>query len=385
MFHRYIKPPKSQSFFLLGPRGTGKSTWCQSNLGENVFRIDLLRDEQEQRYLRNPDLLSSDLAQLKRTPDWIVIDEIQKVPKLLDTVHLEIESHKRKFVLTGSSARKLKRNEANLLAGRAFVKYMFPLTMAELGEKFSLGDYLNWGSLPKVTSIQDHDEKESFLRSYAQTYLKEEILLEQLVRNGQSFRDFLLIAGLENGNVLNFSKIGRDLGADTKTVQNFFSILEDTMAGFYLPAYHRSIRKSQKHQPKFYLFDPGVKRAMDGTLKSELVPRTSAYGKAFEHFVILEVFRLNQYFELDFRLSHYQETKGAEIDLLLTRGRETWTVEIKSSDRLDPLEVGKFASVCERFPGAKKFFVSQDKQSSLISGVQCLHYSEFLKIFLPGK
>ena len=385
MFRRLLNISKTNSFFLFGARGTGKSTWTKTQLSNAFEPIELLLDEVEQRYLHRPDLLSSDLAAkyVTNAKEWIVIDEIQKVPKLLDVIHHEIEKNKRKFVLTGSSARKLKRNFANLLAGRAFVKYLFPLTSVELDQSFDLDFCLHWGSLAKIFSVETDEDRALFLRAYAQTYLKEEILLEQLIRNGQSFRDFMLIAALENGNTLNFSKMAKDIGVDTKTIQNFFSIMEDTLVGFFLPAFHRPIRKSQLQRPKFYLFDPGVKRAMEGTLKAQIVPRTQEYGRAFEHWIILEFFRINSYTEADFRMSHYQEVKGGEIDLLLTRGRETWAIEIKSTDRIDTGEVEKLAKLSKVIGAKRTFYISQDRQKSIYQQVTCLHWQDALReIFL---
>lgn len=196
------------------------------------------------------------------------------------------------------------------------------------------------GSLPKIFSLNDED-KEEFLRSYTQTYLKEEILEEQIVRKGVSFRNYLEVAAQENGKTINFSKIARDVNVDTKTIQNYFHILEDTFLGFYLPAFHQSIRKSVKLKPKFYLFDLGVKRALASELKIELVPRTSAFGFAFEHFLIAEIYRLNSYTRSDYSLFHYQTTSGGEIDLVLKRGREIVAIEIKSSDHPDMIELSK--------------------------------------------
>ncbi|TVQ80692.1 MAG: ATP-binding protein [Bradymonadales bacterium] len=379
MFHREFSPLKSRSFFLLGARGTGKSTWVKGEFTKDFHYIDLLQEKFESRYQRNPDLLEADLRALKPKPIWVIIDEIQKVPKLLDIVHRLIESSKMKFVLTGSSARKLKRQSANLLAGRANVYELFPLSCRELGDDFKLDEILCWGSLPSIFALKSAREKSSYLKAYCQTYLKEEILIEQLVRNGQSFRDFLLLAALENGNSLNFSKIGRDLNVDVKSVQTFFSILEDTLLGFYLPSFHRSLRKSQKKQPKFYLFDTGVKRAMEGTLKGALQPRTAAYGKAFEHFFILEAFRMNRYWEADYRFSHYAEVRGGEIDLVLSRGKEVFAVEVKSGDQVDPIEVKKFSRLADVLKPSRKILVSQDPIASSIEGVDCLSWQRALK------
>lgn len=308
----------------------------------------------------------------------MVIDEVQKIPKLLDVIHDLIESTKYKFILIGSSARKLKRGSANLLAGRAFNYQMFPFVHWELGDDFNLDFVLQWGSLPKVFELNEAD-REEYLRSYCQTYLKEEILQEQIVRNGGAFRNFLEVAAQENGKSLNFSKIARDIDIDVKTAQSFFQILEDTLVGFHLPAFHRSKRKSVKLQPKFYIFDLGIKKAMERSLQQKVVPGTSVYGQAFEHFIICESYRMNSYLRLDYELSHYQTTAGGEIDLVLSRGRKTIAVEIKSAASIDPVEVRKVARVAEEISASEIYFVSQDPVKSKIDGVTCLHWHDFFQ------
>ncbi len=378
MIHRILKPSKSQSFFIFGARGTGKSTFLMKQFDQKFHYINLLEEKWEARYSKNSDLLVNDLLALDSKPKWIVIDEIQKVPKLLDIVHNLIETTGYKFVLTGSSARKLKRGAANLLAGRAFNYQLFPFTHIELKDKFKLDFILTWGSLPKVFELSPEDRME-YLRSYCQTYLKEEILQEQIVRNGTAFRNFLEVAAQENGKVLNFSKIARDVGIDTKTAQSFFQILEDTLVGFMLPAFHQSTRKSVKLQPKFYIFDLGVKRALEGSLRQKIVSGTSSYGTSFEHFIICEAYRLNSYYRLDYKLSHYQTSAGGELDLVLSRGRKVIGIEIKSTETIDPVEVRKVARVAAGIPCSEVYYVSRDPVSTQIDNVQCIHWKDFFK------
>ena len=378
MFRRLLNPPNKHSFFIFGARGTGKSTWLREQWGTKHHYINLLLEAQETRYARRPDQLIEDLKALKIKPEWIVIDEVQKVPKLLDVVHELIETTHYRFVLTGSSARKLKARGTNLLAGRAFHYQMFPLTAEELADEFKLEDVLRWGSLPSLYSLESELERAEYLRSYTSLYLKEEILLEQIVRSGAAFKSFLEIAAQSNGTSINFTKMARDVGVDPKTIQNFFQILEDTHLGFLLPAFDRSVRKSLKHQPKFYLFDLGVCRALEGQLGQNLVAHSTSYGRAFEHFVILEVIRINHYKRLDFTISHYQTTAGGEIDLVLKRGRQIIALEIKSNDRVDELEVRKMARVSAAIKPTKNFYISQDPVSSLVEGVHCQRWKKFL-------
>ncbi len=380
MFQRIVKPSETHSFFLFGPRGSGKSTLLQSYFQqENCLRIDLLLDSTESRYSKNPDLLLSDVT--AKNYDWVIIDEVQKIPKLLDIVHKCMVEKKIRFALTGSSARRLKRYGSNLLAGRAFLYYLFPLTSSELKSDFQLLEALQWGTLPQIFSYQNTAEKKMFLRSYVQTYLKEEVLQEQLIRNIHGFRDFLEIAAQMNGKSLNFSKIGRECGLDSKTVKEYFQILEDTLIGFWLPAFHSSVRKSQTFQPKFYFHDLGVVHALEGSLDSPPVPGTSSFGQYFEAFFVNEVFRLNTYFQMDFKLSYYQTSHGGEIDLVLSKGRKKILVEIKSTTQVDHQEVLHFERLAQAFHPCEKYYISQDPVSSKISEVHCLHYQEFLKSF----
>lgn len=387
MIHRLLTPSGSSSFFVFGARGTGKSTFLREQWGKEHFYINLLLDRWERRYTRDPDMLIADIEQWlssrkKSKENWVAIDEVQKIPKLLDVVQALIETKNVRFALTGSSARKLKKSSANMLAGRAFTYRVFPLTHNELASDFDLDFVLNWGALPSVFSFQESDRLE-YLRAYAQTYLREEILQEQLVRNGSAFRNFLEVSAQQNGKVINFSKIAQDVGVDTKTAQTYFQILEDTLVGYVLPAFTRSVRKSVRQAPKFYFFDLGVKRAIENALESPVVPRTSSYGDAFEHFVILEAIRLNSYSRKDYRLFHYQTTAGGELDLVLQKGKEVIAVEIKSSEKTDETEVAKYSRVAEALKPSKIFYVSRDSISTDLHGVKCLHWKTFLKEVFP--
>lgn len=369
---------KNNSLFLFGARGTGKTTLLERLYSkEETLWIDLLRNADEELYGRNPDELSNvlDTKKFRR----VVIDEVQKAPKILDVVHREIEKRKDvQFILTGSSVRKLKRGSADLLAGRAFTYHLFPLTTTELGPHFNLKDVLEFGSLPKLLEYSEREDKNEFLRSYVRTYLREEIQIEQLVRNLNPFRNFLEVAAQSNGKIVNYTKIANDIGADNKTVYNYFSILEDTLIGFFLPAFHRSIRKQQNEAPKFYLFDPGVTRALAGTLRVELLPQTYAFGDAFEHWVILECHRINEYKKLDYKLSYLRSKSGAEVDLVIGRpGGKDLLVEIKSAERITKdhaSKIGRFMNDWDR-PCIAQIW-SLDKNAKIIDGVECLYWRD---------
>lgn len=386
MIPRIINPSISNSFFIFGARGTGKSTFVKSQFLKNVdsdavLDIDLLLPDIEDIYSRNPERLKAEVLAHKGTHKlkWIFIDEVQKVPRLLDVVHHLIETENVKFILTGSSARKLKRGSANLLAGRAFVYPLYPFTSFELNNAFNLNHALHWGLLPKTIELNQDSDKESYLRAYALTYLKEEIQVEQLVRRLDPFRAFLEVAAQCNGNIVNFSAIARDIGSvDHKTIQSYFQILEDTHLGFLLPAFNRSVRKAQSTHPKFYFFDTGVKKALERTLDVILKPKTYAFGAAFEHLVILEILKLNQMLAKDFGLSYFN-SRGTEIDLILSKPKQEILIEIKSSDIVDAMKVKQLANLTKNFPNAKIYWLSLDPTPQKIENVDCLHWQEGLR------
>jgi len=340
MFRRLLNPLLSNSFFLFGARGTGKTSLLDELLGrERTLWIDLLQPGDEELYQLRPQALSETIEGLSRRPEWVIIDEVQRAPKLLDVVHSLIEAkwnrdRNVKFALTGSSARKLKRGAANLLAGRAYTYNLHPLTHVELGERFNLMTALTWGTLPTVCNVEKDEERRAYLRSYTDTYVKEEIAQEQLVRKLVPFRKFLPIAAQCSGTILNYNTIAKELGVDWTTVRTYFDILEDTLLGYKLPAFSRSIRKQQLSSPKFYLFDIGVKRVLDKTLN--IVPETGQFlGPLFEQFIISEAIRLNDYLQRDFTFSYLTTQGGAEIDLIVERpGATTLFVEIKSTEQV---------------------------------------------------
>jgi predicted AAA+ superfamily ATPase len=378
MFQRTLKLAKNQSFFLFGARQTGKSTLLRDQLDpKTTYTIDLLDPEQEDRFSRNPKELEHRLAALSKRPAWVVIDEVQRAPRLLDLVHRQIESTGQKFALTGSSARKLKRGAANLLAGRAIVRHLHPITHREAGSEFDLDRVLGFGSLPKVFSL-DGDERIAFLRSYALTYLKEEIAAEQVLRRLDPFRNFLEIAAQTNGTILNHSNIARDVGISYKTVQSYFEVLEDTLIGFSLPAFHESLRKRQTQHPKFYFFDLGVKRALERTLDVGLSPRTYGYGNAFEHFLIAEIRRLADYAGKDWRYSYLRTVQDVEIDLVIDRpGEPRVFLEIKSATDVDEKDCTNLAKLqAESKKPVVASLASRSEVAKKIGKIHCLPWKE---------
>lgn len=378
MVERKLGLPENYSCFLFGARGTGKTTLLQTRFGaKDTLFINLLDPLEEDRFLRNPAELEQRCLALDSSVTRVIIDEIQKVPRLLDVVHKLIESRQLTFIMTGSSARKLKRGASNLLAGRAFIFHLHPFVHTELGGQFRLEEVLRFGSLPQVFQFDNESDKARYLRAYALTYLKEEIFAEQIIRKLEPFRLFLEVAAQSNGKIINYTKIGDDIGVDTKTVQSYFTILADTLTGYLLPAWHGSLRKRQRMNPKFYFFDPGVARALAGTVHIPLQPGTYAYGEAFEHLVILELMRLADYAEKDWRFSYLQTKDGAEIDLIVERpGLPTVLVEIKSSDTITDRDTAPLRRFVKDFPDAVAFCLSRDPHARLHDGIRCFSWME---------
>lgn len=386
MKSRLLKFSKHYSFFLFGARGTGKSTLLRHSFTEeNALWIDLLDPEQEGYFHRDPNALKKIIQDLPKEKTHIVIDEIQKLPKLLDVIHGLIEEMQSKktpekfFVMTGSSARKLKQGAANLLAGRAFVYHLFPFSVLELDQAFDLNTQLQYGSLPKVTDFDVFMDKQLFLQAYANTYLKEEIMIEQLVKNLDPFRKFLEVAGQMNGKIINAHKIALDVGVDDKTVANYYSILEDTLLGFYLEGFNHSFRKRLNQKPKFFFFDLGVVHALTRTLSLNILPQTSYYGDVFEQFLILEIFKLCQYFHTEYRLSYLQTKDDFEIDLVIERpGQELLLIEIKSSTQIQDSHLTNLRKIHKDFPTAELVCLSQDPYEKTQDEIKVLPWREGL-------
>ncbi len=380
MFQRSISLPNENSFFLFGARGTGKTTLLRV-LFPDALTIDLLDNRTEEELMMAPHHLEAMIA--GSSASHIIIDEIQKIPKLLDEVHRLIEKseNKNRFILTGSSAKKLKSGGANLLAGRAFLRNLFPLTQRELGDAFVLEDALRWGSLPRIFSLESQDSKRDYLDSYAQLYLKEEVWAEQLIRNLPPFRRFLEVAAVNFGKILNASNIAADVGVDPKTVQSYYSILEETLLGFHLDAYRSSVRKRLRQAPKFYFFDNGVSRAL--ARMQSVLPKegTSYYADLFEQFVINEIFSTNDYEKRDYRFSYLQSASGVEIDLVIERpGKPLALVEIKSTTQVRNDHLSGLENFADSFPDAELFILSRDHNPKRFGRIDALPWFRFSEI-----
>ncbi len=383
---RLLELPKNHHFFLFGARNTGKSTLIEQLYPpESTLTIDLLDSTEEDRFARNPNELSQIVSALPASITHVVIDEIQKVPRLLDIVHRLMKKSQPYFVMTGSSARKLKKGGANLLAGRAFVYHLFPFTSVELGKQFNLDEALQWGTLPAIFTYPDDPKKQEFLHAYAHTYLKEEIWGEQLIRQLDPFRRFLEVAARSNGKIINFSNIARDVGVNDKTISSYYSILEDTLIGFFLEPFHHSFRKRLNNKPKFYFFDLGVVRALSRLTTVPLLPQTNSYGNAFEHFVILECMRLAEYHRLEYRFTYLRTINDTEIDLIVERpGKPLLCIEIKSATNINLEDISAFAKLCRDLPQAEPIVLCNEKYIKKIDDVIVLPWQQGIQQYFSN-
>ena len=325
---RIIDIPGNKSTFLFGVRGSGKTKLLE-HLFPSALYIDLLDKSLYQSYLTNIGQFYETVSAF-RADGLVIVDEIQKMPDLLNEVHRLIESSNRHFILTGSSARKINARGANLLGGRAGRKYLYPFTPGELEEDFNLEQALRYGLIPIVWSSHNRNEK---LRDYAELYLKEEIKAEALVRNLPSFARFLQVAGLCHGQIVNMSAVAREAQIPRAVVRNFFSILEDTMLGFFLPAYYPKLRLKEQKSSKFYLIDPGIARAFKNNFGPIAIEEK---GFLFEG-LVAQLLRAYKDYRNLYEEIYYWSSLGAkqtEVDFLLKRGKELIAIEVKAKTQV---------------------------------------------------
>ncbi len=373
MISRHFNPlnllRKGRSVLLLGPRGTGKSALLR-NVMEAFPRkimIDLLRGNQYQRYLQAPHLFGDEVrlaAEAEKSLLVVSVDEIQKVPALLDEVHSLIEEFKPRvsFLLTGSSARKLKRKGANTLAGRATVRHLYPVSQLE--SDLNLRRALQFGTLPGIY-FGDDESLVDTLGSYVSTYLREEIQQEAIVRGIDRFARFLDFAGQVNGEPVNFAKLGQQTGVAGKTAMQYFGILVDTLLVHELPGWSESVKKQLLQAPKFYFFDCGVLNAINGNLRVELKETGYLYGRLFETFVINQLIYANDYFGLGLKFFHWRDKSGREVDIILARNVTTplLAIEIKSNSAPLAKDCDGFSSFADDYPHVAKICICTTPRS----------------------
>jgi predicted AAA+ superfamily ATPase len=315
----------------------------------------------------------------------VIIDEVQRALELLNIAHQQIQKRKRQFILTGSSSRRLRQKGSNLLAGRAWIYNLFPFSTRELGAEFELKRVLQWGALPDAYAAATENDAREYLNAYVGTYLQKEIQEERWVRQLPPFRKFLAVAAQMSGKIVNKSTIAREIGVDDVTVANYFEILEDTLLGFFLPAYHTSVRKVQKQAPKFYLIDPGIERALARSLTIPVEPQSQSWGDAFEHWIVLEFIKNISYGRLDWELAYVRTKDDVEIDLVVTRpGKKLLLVEIKSKSKVTAADASALETLGRDLdPDSERILVSNDKIEQKFRSTRALYWQDALSELFP--
>jgi predicted AAA+ superfamily ATPase len=367
-----IDLPARQSAFLWGPRKTGKSTLLHTLFPGSKF-FDFLDTDLFFRFSNRPALLSEELDALSpemlRMP--VILDEVQKIPKILDEVHRLIENKGIRFILCGSSARKLKRGQANLLGGRAWRYELFPLATPEI-QDWKLLDILNKGMIP--AHFQQSNPGRS-LKAYLQDYMMEEVFQEGLVRNIPSFSRFFDAVGFSHGEMTNYLNISRDCGVDSKTVREYYQILIDTLMGIMIdPFKKRQTRQVITRTPKFYLFDTGVAGAI--TKRNIQEERGELFGKAFEHFILMEIIAYRSYLNLDFDITYWRTKSGLEVDFIIGDGEIA--IEVKGTSRLDSSVLSGIRTFQEEMHPRKCIVVCNESSERKIGEIHIMPYRNFL-------
>ncbi len=366
----------NNAFFLWGPRKTGKTTFLKQQFGNAVF-FDLLDPICQTQFTLHPEELQHFV--LGNHPDMVVLDEIQKIPAMLDTIHWCLENTKTKFILCGSSARKLKRGAANLLGGRAWRYEMFPLTSSEIID-FDLHRALNHGLIPQHYLS---DKPDKFLTGYILEYIHEEIQAEASLQKMRSFEAFLRVIATHHGQLINYANIARECGVSAPTIRGYFEILEDTLLGYTLPPWTKSTHYRLIETGKFYLFDTGLARKLRGI--DQLLPQTSEFGHAFEHFIINEIRAFLSYSETDKKLSFWRTSNGYEVDIIV--GNMALSIEVKAKSGVKPHDVqGLQALLNEKHKPNLALVISMDTtKKAFTNGITVLPWQEFCNELWAGK
>ena len=358
-----------KGLFLFGPRQTGKSYWLRKKFPRSLY-YDLLKSDLFFKLHRSPHLLREELLAQKASKP-VIIDEIQKIPHLLDEVHHLMENHNLFFILTGSSARKLKRGGSNLLGGRALHKQLFPLVSKEIPH-FDMSKILQYGSLP---SIYPSKKPKALLKSYVKTYLKEEIQAEGLIRQLQPFSMFLEIAAKTNTQLINYSNIAGDVGVSSKTIKEYYLILEDTFMGSLLPPYKKTLKRQSVSMHKFYFFDIGAVNAL--TDRWNLRENSTEFGFCFEHFIFNEIKAYLNYTDDDRRIYFWRSKNHQKVDFIVG---DNLAVEVKSTTQVQKKDLKGLKALCEEKKFKYKIVVSLENTPRLTKeNILILPYKKFLK------
>lgn len=373
MFNRLLHLPDQpkKSCFLFGPRGTGKTWWLKHAFPEAIY-LDLLDSDLYMELLASPKRLEQIIS--PGQDQWIIIDEVQKLPDLLNEVHRLIEMHRWAFILTGSSARSLRRKGVNLLAGRALTYHMYPLTCKELGSQFDFEKSLRYGHLPAVFS---EPNPAKYLSSYIHTYLKEEVLQEGLTRNLSGFSRFLEVASLSQGQVVNMAEIAREIFVSRKVVESFFAIAEDLLLTSQLPVFTRRAKRRLITHSKFYFFDVGVFRALRPTGPLDISAEIE--GAAYETLVFQELKAINDYLDLGYQLYFWRTSNQVEVDFVLYGERGLLAFEVKHSNKISSKDLHGLKAFAQDYPEAQRFILYGGHRREYIDGIHVIPVVEALQ------
>lgn len=374
MYPRSLTHPKDKSFFLFGPRGVGKTDWLRRTFPNDLY-FDLLEARTYSQLLADPGRLA------ERIPHdysgWVIIDEVQRIPALLNEVHRLIEARKLRFIMTGSSARALRRKGVNLLAGRALTRFMHPLTIEELGENFSLRHSLRFGSLPSVYT--EHDPS-AYLASYVATYLREEVQQEGLTRNLAAFSRFLEVASFSQGEVLTMAEVARESSISVKVIQDYFTILEDLLLAVRLPVFSTRAKRKLIAHPKFLFFDSGVFNSIRP--KGPLDHPELAPGASVETLFYQQVRALNDYHNLEYSIFYWRTHAKNEVDFVLYGPRGIHAFELKHADRLRGEDTASLRLFLQDYPTAKCHLLHSGNEQYNEGGISVMPLETALRKFV---
>lgn len=369
MFDRLLDIPSETSNFLFGPRGTGKTSWVKSRY-PNALYFDLLDSEIYKQFLARPGRLD------KLIPidfdDYVILDEVQRIPELLNEVHRLIEGRKIKFILTGSSARKLRRGGYNLLAGRALLNFMHPLVAKEIGKNFSLDQALLRGMLPRAQK----DNFEKYLQSYVRVYLDQEIQQEGLVRKLDDFARFLEVASLSQGQPINMTNIARESMVGRMAVVGYFRILQELLIGYFVQPFTKRAKRRLTNHPKFYFFDPGVYRAIRPIGMYDTGSELG--GMALETLIFQQLNATNDLLNWGYKLYYFRTATGIEVDFVLYGVRGVVAVEVKLNDHFNESMIRGLKNFGRDYPEAKLYLLYTGKHKMYLGNVTVIPVSEFL-------
>lgn len=373
MIKRSLKLPVESSLFLFGPRGTGKSSLIRERYPDSIY-IDLLETETYRRLLAKPERLEEYIIHNNDLP--VIIDEVQRIPQILNEVHRLIERDKVKFILTGSSARKLKRSQANLLAGRALSYQLFPFTLSELNPNIRFEKILRYGLLPSIHDPEKDLDPQKYLESYVQVYLQEEILQEGLTRSLDNFSRFLETASFSQGQQLNITNVAREASISRKTAEAYFNILYDLLIAYELPVFSRHAKRRLVVQSKFYYFDIGVYSTIKprGFLDSS----TGDAGVLFESLVLQELMAVNANLHKGYDISYWRTRNGVEVDFVMYGQRGLRAIEVKSKSTISRQDLRGLRSFKQDYPDANLYCFYAGKTRLVIDDVAVIPLQEAL-------